>query len=220
MSDRPVNRQFRAAAPNVLWVSDFTYVATWQGFVYAAFVIDVFARRIVGWRVSRTAQTSFVLDALEQALHDRRPAKGRLTCHSVSIRRRPRVMSAAVSGDHRFWSAMSSWRLSMPRLVKPEGGALVCVVDPEAAVLGFELVGHLVEEIHALAEHLGGAGDGEHGARRGHGQAASRRGWPALPSSSRAAARAGGSRVVGDAGQHVGEPGAGVDAVQLGGGDE
>jgi transposase InsO family protein len=56
-------------------VSDVTYVATWQGFVYAAFVIDVFARRIVGWRISRTAHAGFVLDALEQALHDRRPAK-------------------------------------------------------------------------------------------------------------------------------------------------
>ena len=71
-----VNRHFQAPHPNALWVSDFTYVATWQGFVYVAFVIDVFARRIVGWRVSRTAQASFVLDALEQALHDRRPAKG------------------------------------------------------------------------------------------------------------------------------------------------
>jgi putative transposase len=67
-----VKRQFRAPRPNVLWVSDFTYVATWQGFVYVAFVIDTFARRIVGWRASRTAHTSFVLDALEQALHDRR----------------------------------------------------------------------------------------------------------------------------------------------------
>jgi putative transposase len=77
-----VNRQFRAPQPNVLWVSDFTYVATWQGFVYVAFVIDVFARRIVGWRVSRTAHAGFVLDALEQALHDRRPAQGGLTHHS------------------------------------------------------------------------------------------------------------------------------------------
>ena len=68
-----VNRQFRAPRPNALWVSDFTYVATWSGFVYVAFVIDAFARRIVGWRVSRTAHASFVLDALEQALHDRRP---------------------------------------------------------------------------------------------------------------------------------------------------
>jgi len=55
-----VNRQFKAPAPNVLWVSDFTYVSTWSGFVYVAFVIDVFARRIVGWRVSRTAHTDFV----------------------------------------------------------------------------------------------------------------------------------------------------------------
>src|ERR687894_221410 len=65
-----------APRPNALWVSDFTYVATWSGFVYVAFVIDAYARRIVGWRVSRTAQAGFVLDALEQALHERRPAKG------------------------------------------------------------------------------------------------------------------------------------------------
>jgi putative transposase len=71
-----VNRQFKAPRPNALWVSDFTYVATWAGFVYVAFVVDVFARRIVGWRVSRTAHAGFVLDALEQALHERRPARG------------------------------------------------------------------------------------------------------------------------------------------------
>ena len=71
-----VNRQFRAPEPNRLWVADFTYVATWAGFVYVAFVIDAFARRIVGWRVSRTAHASFVLDALEQAIHARKPAKG------------------------------------------------------------------------------------------------------------------------------------------------
>ena len=63
-----VNRQFQAPRPNVLWVSDFTYVATWAGFVYVAFVIDTFARRIVGWRASRTAHAGFVLDAFEQAL--------------------------------------------------------------------------------------------------------------------------------------------------------
>ena len=97
-----VNRQFRAPAPNVLWVSDFTYVATWQGFVYAAFVIDVFARRIVGWRVSRTAHAGLVLDALEQALHDRRPAKGGLTHHSdkgsqyVCIRYTERLLEAGI----------------------------------------------------------------------------------------------------------------------------
>jgi putative transposase len=71
-----VNRHFKAAHPNALWVSDFTYVATWVGFVYVAFVIDAFARRIVGWRVSRTAHAGFVLDALEQALHERQPAEG------------------------------------------------------------------------------------------------------------------------------------------------
>jgi transposase InsO family protein len=71
-----VNRQFHAPAPNRLWVSDFTYVATWQNFVYVAFVIDAYARRIVGWRVSRSAHAGFVLDALEQALHDRRPVSG------------------------------------------------------------------------------------------------------------------------------------------------
>ena len=71
-----VNRQFKAPRPNALWVSDFTYVATWSGFVYVAFVIDVYARRIVGWRVSRTAHAAFVLDALEQALHERRPLQG------------------------------------------------------------------------------------------------------------------------------------------------
>jgi transposase InsO family protein len=71
-----VNRQFQAPRPNALWLSDFTYVATWQGFVYVAFVIDAYARRIVGWRVSRTAHAGFVLDALEQALHDRRPVEG------------------------------------------------------------------------------------------------------------------------------------------------
>lgn len=71
-----VNRQFRAPCPNRLWVADFTYVSTWQGFLYVVFVIDVFARRIVGWRVSRTTHANFVLDALEQALYQRRPARG------------------------------------------------------------------------------------------------------------------------------------------------
>ena len=78
-----VNRVFHVPAPNMLWVSDFTYVSTWSGFVYVAFVIDAYARRIVGWRVSRTAHASFVLDALEQALHERRPVhRGGLVHHS------------------------------------------------------------------------------------------------------------------------------------------
>ncbi|GJD86286.1 Putative transposase InsK for insertion sequence element IS150 [Methylobacterium haplocladii] len=71
-----MNRQFKAPRPNALWVSDFTYVATWTGFVYVAFVIDAYARRIVSWRVSRTPHAAFVLDALEQALHERRPLQG------------------------------------------------------------------------------------------------------------------------------------------------
>ena len=98
-----VNRQFKAPCPNALWVSDFTYVATWAGFVYVAFVIDVFARRIVGWRASRSARTDFVLDALEQALHDRRPVrKGGLVHHSdrgvqyVSIRYTERLADAGI----------------------------------------------------------------------------------------------------------------------------
>jgi putative transposase len=78
-----VNRAFRAERPNQLWVSDFTYVSTWQGFVYVAFVIDVFARAIVGWRVSRSMHTDFVLDALEQALHARHSERdGELIHHS------------------------------------------------------------------------------------------------------------------------------------------
>jgi putative transposase len=98
-----VNRQFQAPRPNALWVSDFTYVATWQGFVYVAFVIDVFARRIVGWRVSRSAETGFVLDALEQALYDRRPFRqGSLVHHSdrgsqyVSIKYTERLADAGI----------------------------------------------------------------------------------------------------------------------------
>ncbi len=74
---------FRADRPNQLWVSDFTYVSTWQGWLYVAFVIDVFARRIVGWRVSKYMTTDFVLDALEQALYDRQPGNdGSLIHHS------------------------------------------------------------------------------------------------------------------------------------------
>jgi len=98
-----VNRQFRAPRPNALWLSDFTYVATWQGFVYVAFVIDAYARRIVGWRVSRTAHAAFVLDALEQALADRRPVRGGgLVHHSdrgvqyVSIRYTERLAEAGI----------------------------------------------------------------------------------------------------------------------------
>jgi transposase InsO family protein len=98
-----VNRRFQGPAPNVLWVSDFTYVATWQGFVYVAFVIDVFARRIVGWRASRTPNAGFVLDALEQAIHQRRPAQDQLVHHSdrgsqyLSIKYTERLAEAKIA---------------------------------------------------------------------------------------------------------------------------
>ncbi len=98
-----VHRQFRADRPNQLWVSDFTYVSTWQGWLYVAFVIDVFARRIVGWRVSRSMRTDFVLDALEQALHARQPEReDSLIHHSdrgsqyVSIRYTDRLAEAGI----------------------------------------------------------------------------------------------------------------------------
>ena len=101
-----VNRAFHAPAPNMLWVSDFTYVASWADFVYVAFVIDVFARRIVGWRASRTAHTDFVLNALEQALHDRKPAhQGNLIYHSdrgsqyVSIKYTERIAGRKTLGS-------------------------------------------------------------------------------------------------------------------------
>jgi putative transposase len=98
-----VHRQFRAERPNQLWVSDFTYVSTWQGWLYVAFVIDVFARRIVGWRTSSSMRTDFVLDALEQALYARQPERdSHLIHHSdrgsqyVSIRYSERLAEAGV----------------------------------------------------------------------------------------------------------------------------
>ena len=98
-----VHREFRAERPNQLWVSDFTYVSTWQGWLYVAFVIDVFARRIVGWRVSRSMHTDFVLDALEQALYARQPERDSSLIHHsdrgsqyVSIRYSERLAEAGV----------------------------------------------------------------------------------------------------------------------------
>jgi transposase InsO family protein len=111
-----VNHQFRVPAPNMLWVSDFTYVATWKGFVYVAprhghsdqwrshgSIIDAYARKIVGWRVSSSAHAGFVLDALEQAVHGRRPGKGMgLVHHSdrgsqyLSIRYTERLAEAGI----------------------------------------------------------------------------------------------------------------------------
>jgi transposase InsO family protein len=98
-----VNRVFKAERPNQLWVSDFTYVSTWQGWLYVAFVIDVYARRIVGWRVSHSMQTDFVLDALEQALYERQPERAESLVHHsdrgsqyVSIRYTERLAEAGI----------------------------------------------------------------------------------------------------------------------------
>ena len=98
-----VNRQFQADRPNQLWVSDFTYVSTWQGWLYVAFVVDVFARRIVGWRVSPIMTTDFVLDALEQALYARQPADSDALVHHsdrgsqyLSIRYTERLAEAGI----------------------------------------------------------------------------------------------------------------------------
>ena len=104
-AERPldlVGRNFTATRPNQLWVADLTYIATWRGFVYVAFVIDAFARRIVGWRVSNTLRTDLALDALEQALYDRSDRDG-LVHHSdrgtqyLSIRYTERLLEARVA---------------------------------------------------------------------------------------------------------------------------
>ena len=100
-----VNRNFTAERPNQLWVVDFTYVSTWQGWLYVAFVTDVFARRIVGWQTSTCMNTDFVLDALEQALHARQPDKGALTHHGdrgsqyLSWRYSERLVDAGVAAS-------------------------------------------------------------------------------------------------------------------------
>ena len=106
-ADRPndlVNRQFMATRPNQLWVADITYVATWAGFVYVAFVIDVYARRIVGWRVGNSLRTELVLDALEQALWSRTGTEG-LIHHSdrgsqyLSVRYAERLAEAGIESS-------------------------------------------------------------------------------------------------------------------------
>jgi transposase InsO family protein len=107
IAERPldrVQRQFTASRPNQLWVADFTYVATWAGFVYVAFVIDVFARCIVGWRVSRTMHTDLVLDALEQALHARQASRGLIHhsdrgCQYLSIRYSERLAEVGIDAS-------------------------------------------------------------------------------------------------------------------------
>ena len=98
-----VNRDFTVNRPNALWVADLTYVATWRGFAYVAFVIDAYARRIVGWRVSNSLKTDIALDALEQALYDRHVGQNKLIHHSdrgvqyVSIRYSERLSEVGVT---------------------------------------------------------------------------------------------------------------------------
>jgi transposase InsO family protein len=105
-----VERTFTATRPNQLWVADLTYVATWVGFVYVAFVIDVFSRAVVGWRVSSSLRSDLALDALEQALHAR-PRDGRLVHHGdrgsqyLSIRYTERLAEAAWSNR---WAASAT----------------------------------------------------------------------------------------------------------------
>ena len=99
-----VNRQFTANRPNQLWVADITFVATWVGFVYVAFIIDVFARRIVGWQVSRSLHTELVLDALEQALWSRTGTVGLIHhsdrgCQYLSIRYTERLAEANIDSS-------------------------------------------------------------------------------------------------------------------------
>jgi transposase InsO family protein len=116
-----VARNFTANRPNQLWVSDFTYVATWTGFVYVAFVIDVFARRIVGWRVSASLRTDFVLDALKQAIYDR-GGHGTTTLRSRGASDQSDSSAAVPSHRHRFVErgrhrrAMTSDHLTDPHL--------------------------------------------------------------------------------------------------------
>jgi len=99
-----VNREFTATRPNQLWVADITFVATWAGFVYVAFIIDVFARSIVGWRVSRSLHTELVLDALEQALWSRTKTEGLVHhsdrgCQYLSIRYTERLAEADIDSS-------------------------------------------------------------------------------------------------------------------------
>ncbi len=169
-----VQRQFQADRPNALWVSDFTYVSTWQGFVYVAFVVDVFARRIVGWKASSSARTDFVLDALEQALYARRPVgPDRLVHHSdrgvqyVSIGYTERLAEAGLEpsvgsvGDS-YDNALAE---NHQRLIQSRG-------DPSQAVLenarggrmGYPQLGRLVQQPQASGA------DRQHPACRSRGQ--------------------------------------------------
>ena len=128
-----VNRQFHAPAPNRLWLSDFTYVASWSGIVYVAFIIDAFARRIVGWKASRTAHASFVLDALEQALHHRRPEKNTMS-----------------KGGHRKSLIHHSDRGSQYVSIKYTDRLLEAGIEPSVGSVGDSYDNALAETINGL----------------------------------------------------------------------
>jgi putative transposase len=139
-----VDRNFKVERPNALWVSDLTYVATWRGFVYVAFVIDAYARRIVGWRASTSLRTGLALDALEQALHDRSIGEDETLIHHsdrgvqyVSMRYTERLAAAGIApsvgsvGDSYEREACprgtTLWRKRLTVYLKPKsfvGGAL------------------------------------------------------------------------------------------------
>jgi len=102
-----VQRAFEATAPNQLWVADITYVATWAGFAYVAFVIDVFSRYIVGWRVSTSLRTGLALDALEQALHAREVPEGLV--HHSDRGVQPSTCPSATRRGWRRWASRARW---------------------------------------------------------------------------------------------------------------
>ena len=118
--DDRVNREFKVSRPNALWVSDLTYVATWRGFAYTAFVIDAYARRIVGWRVSHSLHTELALDALEQALHERRAPREGLVHHSdrgvqyLSLRYTERLAQMGIAPSWEAWATPTTTRWPSP----------------------------------------------------------------------------------------------------------
>jgi len=192
-----VNRQFKAARPNALWLSDFTYVATWAGFVYVAFIIDAYARRIVGWRVSRTAHAGFVLDALEQALHDRRPLhRGGLVHHSdrgsqyVSIKYTERLVEAGIEpsvgsvGDSYDNALGRDRQRSLQGRGHPSARTLAVVRSRRVRDAG---MGGLVQQSPAVGahrQHPAGRGRGElprHAGPTGHGGVTQTKQPPANP---------------------------------------
>jgi len=151
-----VNRQFRAERPNQLCVSDFTYVSTWQGWVYVAFVMGVFSRRIVGWHQSSSMHTELVLDALEQALYDRKPSDG-LVHHPdrgsqyLSIRYSERLAEAGIepSVGPRVTATTTRWQRSLTGCTRPRSFAGSGVEHQAGGGTGNAGMGRLVQPSQA-----------------------------------------------------------------------